>query len=177
MERRGGRSLPGDDEAAHRTAECSSMRAAGPATRPPHAFFELGAHPFDMLPPCLGFFDGDSPADPLVAREGRDVFPSRQRPRVGRQRLTKIGGQVMDDSTGDSSSCHGVFSQAKGSKNLIREYNSSFAAIAGEDAENAGGGIRNRRLILTGTHLCMLMATHPVKRSGTKWTGIGSKTR
>ncbi len=125
------------------------MRAAGPATRPPHAFFELGAHPFDMLPPCLGFFDGDGPADPLVAREGRDVFPSRQRPRVGSERLSKIGRKVMDDSSGDSNSCH-RFSRRLKDQNLIREYNPDIGAIAGDDAENAGGGILNGRLIPAG---------------------------
>jgi hypothetical protein len=41
----------------NRTTECSSMGTAGPAARPPHPFFELRTHPFDVLPPCLIFLD------------------------------------------------------------------------------------------------------------------------
>ena len=91
---------------------CSSMRTTRPAARPPHPFFELRAHPFDMLPPCLIFLDGDGPADPLVARELRDVFPGRQRLRVGRERLAEISRKVMCDSPGDSNGCHSVVPQA-----------------------------------------------------------------
>ena len=86
---------------ANQTTECSSMWTAGPAARPPHPFFELRAHPFDMLPPCLIFLDGDGPADPLVARERRYVFPGRQCLRVGRKRLSEISREVMYDSFGD----------------------------------------------------------------------------
>jgi len=82
------------------------MRTARPAARPPHPFFELRAHPFDMLPPCLIFLDGDGPADPLVARERRYVFPSRQCLRVGRDRLSEISRKVMYDSSGDSNGRH-----------------------------------------------------------------------
>ena len=86
------------------------MRAAGPAARPPHPFFELRAHPFDMLPPCLIFLDGDGPADPLVARERRYVFPCRPCLRVGRERLSEISRKVMYNSFGDSNNCHSVIS-------------------------------------------------------------------
>ena len=90
------------------------MRTAGPAARPPHPFFELRAHPFDMLPPCLIFLDGEGPADPLVPRKRRYVFPGRQRLRVGRESLLKISRKVMYDSSRDSNGCHRVISQAKG---------------------------------------------------------------
>jgi hypothetical protein len=82
------------------------MQAAGPTARPPHPFFKLRAHPFDMLPPCLIFFDGDGPADPLVPREGRYVLPCRQCLRIGRKRLSEISGQIMYDSSGDSNGWH-----------------------------------------------------------------------
>jgi hypothetical protein len=101
-------------QSANHTTKCSSMRTARPAARPPHPFFELRAHPFDMLPPCLIFLDGDGPADPLVARERRYVFPGRQCLRVGRERLSEISRKVMYDSSGDSNGCHKVISQAKG---------------------------------------------------------------
>ena len=68
-----------------------------------------------MLAPCLIFLDGDGPADPLVARERRYVFPSRQRLGVGGERLSEVNRKVMDDPFGDSNSFHGVISQAKGS--------------------------------------------------------------
>src|SRR5579859_2323964 len=91
---------------ANHTTECSSMWTARPAARPPDPFFELRAHPFDMLLPCLIFLDGDGPADPLVARERGYVFPSRQCLRIRRDRLSEISRKVMYDSSGDSNSCH-----------------------------------------------------------------------
>jgi hypothetical protein len=68
-----------------------------------------------MLPPGLIFFDGDGPADPLVARERRYVFPGRQRLRVRRKRLPEISRKVMYDSFRDSNGCHRIIQQAKGS--------------------------------------------------------------
>src|ERR1700675_1518804 len=100
---------------ANQATERSSMRTARPAARPPHSFFELRAHPFDVLPPCLNFLDGDGPADPLVARERRYVFPGRQCHRGGPERLSEIRRKVMFDSFGDSNGCHRVIPQAKGS--------------------------------------------------------------
>jgi hypothetical protein len=91
---------------ANQTTECSSMRTARPAARPPHPFFELRAHPFDMLPPCLISLDGDGPADPLVARERRYVFPSRQCLRVEHERFSEISRKIMCDSSGDLNGCH-----------------------------------------------------------------------
>ena len=100
---------------ANHTTECSSMRTARPAARPPHPFFELRAHPFDMLPPCLIFLDGDGPADPLVARERRYVFPSRQCLRVRRDRFSEISRKVMYDASGDSNGFHRLIPQIDGS--------------------------------------------------------------
>jgi len=91
------------------------MPTTRPAARPPHPFFELQAQLFNMLPPCLLFLDGDGPADPLVARERHYVFPIRQCPRVGRERLSEIGRKIMYDSFGDLNDCHRAISQAKGS--------------------------------------------------------------
>ena len=81
---------------------CSTMRTAGPAAGPAHAFFELGAYSFDMLAPGVIFLDGDGPADPLVARERRYVFPGQQGLGVGCKRFSEIGGEGMDDAGGDS---------------------------------------------------------------------------
>src|ERR1700747_3186505 len=101
-------------QSADHTIKCSSMRTARPAARPPHPFLEFRAHPFDMLPSRLIFLDGDSPADPLIARERRYVFPSRQRRRVGCDRLAEISRKVMYDSSGDSNGCHGIIPQVDG---------------------------------------------------------------
>jgi len=88
------------------------MRTARPAAWPPHPFFQLRAHPLDMLAPCLIFLDGDGPADPLVARERCYVFPGRQCLCVGRERFSEINRKVMYDSPGDSNGRHRVISQA-----------------------------------------------------------------
>jgi hypothetical protein len=93
-------------------AENSSMRTAWPAAWPPHPFFEFRADPFDMLPPCLIFLDRDGPADPLVAREWRDVLPSGQCLRVGGERYPEISWKIVCDTAGDSNTCHRVISDA-----------------------------------------------------------------
>jgi hypothetical protein len=59
-----------------------------------------------MLPPCLFLLDGYGPADPLVAREGRYVFPCRTGLGVGRERFAEIGRKVMYGSSGDLNGCH-----------------------------------------------------------------------
>jgi hypothetical protein len=99
------RSIP---QIANQTTGCSSMRAAGPAAWPPHPFLKLRAHPFDMLPPCLISFDGDGPTDPLVACQGRYVFPCRPCLRVGCERRPEISRKIMYHSSGDSNDCHNV---------------------------------------------------------------------
>jgi len=82
------------------------MWTTGPAARPPHSFFKLRAHPLYMLPPGLIFFDGDGPADPLIARQRRYVFPRGACPGVGRERLSKIIWEVMNDSSRHLNRCH-----------------------------------------------------------------------
>ena len=97
---------------ANHSTECSSMRTARPAARPPHPFFELGAHPFDMLPPCLIFLDGDGPADPLVARERRYL----PKPPVPSRRTRAPFGDQPGDYVRllrDLNGCHRAISQAK----------------------------------------------------------------
>jgi hypothetical protein len=112
------------------------MRTARPAARPPHPFFELRAHPFDMLPPCLIFLRGDGPADPLVARERCYVFPSRQCLRVGRERFSEIGRKAMYDSFGDSNGCHRVISRARACYYLSRGRPESRCQTPGDQASD-----------------------------------------
>ena len=79
----------------------SPMRAAGPAARPALAFFELLAHPLDMLSSCFGLFHGDGPADPFIARERRDVFPGSERGLVGGKSFPQIRRDFVYHAAGD----------------------------------------------------------------------------
>ncbi len=98
-----------------RCASPSSMRATRPAARPPHPFFEFRAHPFDMLASCFVFLHRDGPADPLVAREWREVFPGSQCLHVGGEGIPEVSRKVVHDSLGDSVG-HRLISQAKRSR-------------------------------------------------------------
>ena len=82
------------------------MRAAGPAAGPPLSVSEVGAAPFDAVSSRFGFFCRLDPADPFIAREGRDVLPRRQRFGVGGQRLFQVRGQVMDHAARDRLFAH-----------------------------------------------------------------------
>ena len=84
----------------------SAVRTAWPATRAAHSFFKLRADPLNVLPSGFRFLDGDNPADPLIARERRYVFPRRKCLCVGCERLSEIGRKGMYDSSGDSNGGH-----------------------------------------------------------------------
>ena len=53
------------------------MRTACPATGAAHAAFELRECLFDTYTPRFRLFAGDDPANPLVARERRNILPYR----------------------------------------------------------------------------------------------------
>ena len=85
-----------------------AVLAAGPAAGPALAFFQLlpgaaNAALAGLL--LLGVLD---PADELVAGEGRDVLPGIEDRGVGDQRLPQVGGQLVDDATGDLRAAHGT---------------------------------------------------------------------
>jgi hypothetical protein len=84
-----------------------------------------------MLPPRLIFLDGDGPADPLVTRERRYVFPGSQRLGVGRKRFSEISRKVMHDASGDSNGCHEVISNAN-RHHLKRRSNSISRRLASD---------------------------------------------
>jgi hypothetical protein len=52
-----------------RLANSSAVRAARPATRPAHSFFQFRAYPLNMLFSRFRLLHGDDPTDPLIARE------------------------------------------------------------------------------------------------------------
>lgn len=62
-----------------------SVRTAWPATRPALSFFEARAYLLDVVPSGFRLLDVGNPADPLIARERRDVLPFRQRGGVGNE--------------------------------------------------------------------------------------------
>lgn len=60
----------------------SAVRTARPATRPPHSFIKFRSYPLNVLPSGFRFLDRDNPADPLIAREWRNILPFFPRRRV-----------------------------------------------------------------------------------------------
>ena len=84
------------------------MGAARPAAGATLAFLELLLGPpnaaFSGLL-LLGILD---PADELVSGERRDVAPSIERGSIGDQRRAQIVGELVHDSTGNSSAAHAI---------------------------------------------------------------------
>jgi hypothetical protein len=78
----GSRSVGGDDAEYKYAVLISTVRTAGPATRPAHSFFKFRAYTLNVLPSGFRFLDGDNPAGPLIAREGRNILPFCPRGRV-----------------------------------------------------------------------------------------------
>ena len=67
------------------SALVSAVRTAWPATRPAHSFLKFRAYPLNVLPSGFRFLDGDNPADPLIAREWRNILPFCPRRRVRKE--------------------------------------------------------------------------------------------
>ena len=66
----------------------SAVRTAWPATRPAHSFLKFRTHPLDVLLSGFRFLDRDNPADPLIAREWRNVLPFCPCHGVGNENLS-----------------------------------------------------------------------------------------
>ncbi len=66
----------------------SAVRTAWPAARSPHSFLKFRAYPLDVLRSGFRFLDGDNPADPLIAREWRNILPFCPRHRVRNENLS-----------------------------------------------------------------------------------------
>lgn len=105
------------------------MWTAGPTTRTPRPFFKLRAHSLDVLPSGLVFLDGDGPADPLVARERRYVFPRVESRGVGSERLTEISREAMRDSAGDANG-HRLLVSDTGPSSFVQVFSSGGRAWA-----------------------------------------------
>ena len=83
-----------------------AVRAAGPATRPALSFFEARAHLLHVVPSGFRLLDIGNPADPFIAREGREVFPFCQRGGVGSESVSQIHRYAVYRAGGDRFSRH-----------------------------------------------------------------------
>ena len=68
----------------------SAVRTAWPAARSAHSFLKFRAHSLNVLSSRFRFLDGDNPADPLIAREWRNVLPFCPCHGVGNENLSQI---------------------------------------------------------------------------------------
>ena len=78
------------------------MLATRPAAGPALAGFQAFTSPSDAFLPGLILFRGIDPADPFIAGERGDVFPSCQGGRIRLQRFLEVVGEFMDDASGES---------------------------------------------------------------------------
>jgi hypothetical protein len=82
------------------------MNATHPAAGTAFAAFEVRDAPLDMLLPDLGSLDRFNPANPFVARQGRDVFPLRQTRFVSAKGLLQVGRQFVNHALGNTLLAH-----------------------------------------------------------------------
>lgn len=82
------------------------MNTAHPATRAAFAASEVRDGPFDMLLSDLRRLDRFNPANPFVARQRRDIFPSRQGSLLGCQGFPQIRRQFVDHACGNNLFAH-----------------------------------------------------------------------
>ena len=76
----------------------STMGATGPTTRPPLSLFKFRARPFNPTISCLRFFGRLNPADLLIARKRRNVFPYYSSLRGGSKRFPQIRRHFVNHS-------------------------------------------------------------------------------
>jgi hypothetical protein len=61
-----------------------------------------------VLLSSFGFLDGNGPADPLIARERRDVLPFGVRRGIGEESFSQVGGEAVHWASGNGFFGHGV---------------------------------------------------------------------
>lgn len=98
--------LNGEKPTTALTLRISAVRTPWPATRPAHSFLELRAHPLDVLPSGLRFLHRNHPADPLIARERRNVFPFFPRRRIRKEGFAQIRRHAVHRASRDPFPCH-----------------------------------------------------------------------
>ena len=90
-----------------RPGNLSAMRTAWPATRPAHSFLEFRAYPLNVLPSGFRFLDGDNPADPLIARQRRNILPFCPSHRVRSEGFPQVRWNAVYRTSGDCFLAHG----------------------------------------------------------------------
>jgi hypothetical protein len=91
---------------AERPRNVSAVGTAWPATRPAHSFLKFRACSRNVLPSSFRFLDGEYPADPLIAREGRNVLPLYPCHRVRNENSPQIRWHMVYRATGDCFFAH-----------------------------------------------------------------------
>jgi len=89
-------------------ASALAMLAPGPAARSAHAFLQFLLGPADAALPGLLLLGILDPADELVTRQRRDVFPGSESRGVPDQCRAEVCRQFVHHPTGDSLAVHGV---------------------------------------------------------------------
>jgi hypothetical protein len=84
----------------------SAVRTAWPATRSAHSFLEFRTYPLNVLPSSFWLLDGDNPADPLIAREWRNVLPFCPSNGIGNENLSQIRWYIVYRARGDRFLAH-----------------------------------------------------------------------
>jgi hypothetical protein len=91
--------------------------AAHPAAWAAFAFVHFVFHHYDMFGSSLGLGAGDGPADPLIPRQRRDVFPYGQHLFVGQNSLPHILRKFVHGAIGKCFRKH-TFILAQSAKEL-----------------------------------------------------------
>ena len=63
------------------------MNTAEPAARPAYSFLEFVDQPCNMLLSRLVFLNKGNPTYPLIARQGRKIFPNSECRTIGSERF------------------------------------------------------------------------------------------
>jgi hypothetical protein len=98
------------------------MGTAWPATRPAHSFLKFRAHPPNVLLSGFRFLNGDNPADPLIAREWRNVLPLSARHRVRSEGFSQIRRNAVYRASGDGFLAYPFHSISPGTRALLNGF-------------------------------------------------------
>jgi hypothetical protein len=88
----------------------SAVRTARPATRSAHSFLKFRAYSLNVLSSRFRFLDGDNPADPLIAREWRNVLPFCPCNGIGNENLSQIRRYIVYRARRERFPVHGFHS-------------------------------------------------------------------
>ena len=94
----------------------SAVRTAWPAARSAHSFLKFRAYSLNVLSSRFRFLDGDNPADPLIAREWRNVLPFCPSNGIGNENLSQIRWYIVYCARGDRFLAHRFHFTSLGSR-------------------------------------------------------------